>query len=420
MSIARIRTLRWAGAISLVVLVPAAVSAQEWTRFRGPNGAGISRATTVPTEFSAADFNWRVELPGIGHSCPVIWGNKIFLTGADNDDASRQVFCLSTADGSLLWSREYATTVHTKHQLNSFATPTPTVDAERVYVVWSSPEEYSVRAFNHDGQEVWHRSLGPFVSQHSCGTSPIVYEDKLILGNDQDGVSFLVALDCKTGEVVWQTPRTSREVAYSTPCIYDAPSGEQLIFNSGANGVTAIDPKSGERIWELPDAFDKRSCSSPVIAGNLIVGSCGSGGGGNYVVAVDPDSADASAKPTVAHKLTKSAPYVPTPVFVDGLLFLWSDQGVVSCIQADTGETLWQKRVGGRYFGSPVWIDGRLFCMSDSGEVVVVAAAPEFQDLAHNNIEEGSHSTPAVANGVLYLRTFSHLISVGGKQPPSS
>lgn len=401
-------------ALCVAVCLPLAARAQEWTRFRGPNGTGISDAKTIPTEWTEADFNWNVPLPGVGHSSPVIWGDKIFLTSADADDATRIVLAVSTKDGHELWSRRYASTVHTKHTLNSFASPTPAVDAERVYVVWSSPEEYTVRAFTHDGQEAWHRPLGPFESQHSCGTSPIVYGELLIVGNDQDGASFLVALNAKTGEVAWQSPRKSREVAYSTPCVFRSTTGaDELIFNSGAHGVSSVNPLTGAANWEI-DVFDKRSVSSPVLAGDLIVGTCGSGGGGNYVVAVRPGSIDGAIKPELAYKITKSAPYVPTPIASDGLLFLWSEQGVVSCIEAETGKTLWTNRVGGKFYGSPICVDRRLMSMSDDGKLVVVAAGPEFEVLARNPIGEGSHATPAVADGVLYLRTFSHLASIGG------
>ncbi|MBX7073693.1 MAG: PQQ-like beta-propeller repeat protein [Pirellulales bacterium] len=391
--------------------------AQEWTRFRGPNGSGVSEAQGIPAEWTEADYRWRVELPGVGHSAPVIWGDKVFLTSADNDNATRMAHCLSARDGKLLWSRSYTSSLHTKHQFNSFASSTPAVDEERVYVVWSAPEDYSIRALDHDGQEVWHRSLGPFVSQHSCGTSPIVYENLVILGNDQDesGVSFLVALDRTNGEVVWQTPRPGREVSYATPCVYEPPGrGPELVFLSGAHGFTGIDPKTGARLWELADVFDKRTVSSPVVAGDLVLGTCGSGGGGNFVVAVRPGGPDNQPAPEVAYKITKSAPYVPTPVYLDGHVYLWSDQGVVSSVRSDSGEVVWQHRVGGRYFGSPICVDRRLYCMSDAGECVVVATGPEYQLLGKNPIGEGSHSTPSVAGGVLYLRTFSHLVALGG------
>jgi outer membrane protein assembly factor BamB len=404
---------------ALAMVLPLAAnraSAQEWTRFRGPNGTGLSDAKSVPTTWTENDFNWRVELPGGGHSSPVIWKDRIFLTAANHESAQRQVLCLSTIDGSILWKREYASTVHPKHNLNSFASPTPTVDQDRVYVAWSAPEEYSLLAFSHDGEELWHADLGPYDSQHSCGTSPILFEDYVILGNDQDGASSLYAVDRASGQIVWNVPRKNTNVAYSTPCIYE-PVGEtpELIFNSNAHGITAINPANGQTIWEVGGCFDKRSVSSPIIAGGLIFGSCGSGGGGNYAVAVTPGSRANPSAAKLAYKLDKSAPYVPTPIALGRLLFLWSDGGVATCVDAPTGETLWQQRVGGTYYGSPVCVDGRIYCLSTDGEAVVIAAKAEFEDLARNPVLEFSHSTPAIAAGVMYIRTFTHLISVGGK-----
>jgi outer membrane protein assembly factor BamB len=150
-----------------------------------------------------------------------------------------------------------------------------------------------------------------------------------------------------------------------------------------------------------------------VIAGGLIFGSCGSGGGGNYVVAVRPP-ASAGSSPEVAYKVETSAPYVPTPVAVDDLVFLWSDAGIVTCVRAVTGDTVWHKRVGGNYYGSPICVGGKLYCIREDGEVTVVAASDEYKLLGRNPLGEESRSCPAVANGRIYLRTFSHLISVGG------
>ena len=147
--------------------------AQDWTRFRGPNGSGVSDADTVPTRWTDNDYNWKVSLPGIGHSSPVIWGDKIFLISAFDDTATRLVLCLRATDGQIEWQREYTSTPHTKHQLNSFASSTPCVDEERVYVTWTAPEEFTLLALDHEGNEVWRRNLGPFVSQHSGGASPV-------------------------------------------------------------------------------------------------------------------------------------------------------------------------------------------------------------------------------------------------------
>lgn len=399
--------------------VAAALPAQEWTRFRGPNGEGVSDATTVPAQWNDRDVNWRVELPGFGHSSPVLWGDKIFLTSAFDDTALRLVLCLRASDGQIIWQRKYPSSPHVRHKFNSFASSTPCVDSEKVYCCWSTPEEYTLLALDHDGNEVWKKNLGPYVSQHSCGVSPVVYDDLIVLGNDQgdenhQGTSSLVAVDRKTGERRWKLDRRTATVAYSTPCVYQPKGGEpELIFNSESHGITSIDPASGRVNWEI-NVFSKRSVSSPVVAGGLIFGSCGSGGGGNYIVAVRPP-ANPGSSPEIAYKIETSAPYVPTPVALGELVFFWADNGIVTCARASTGETVWQKRVGGNYHGSPVCVGGRLYCLREDGEVTVVAAADKYELLGRNPLGEEARSTPAVADGRMYLRTASHLVSVGGK-----
>jgi outer membrane protein assembly factor BamB len=152
-----------------------------------------------------------------------------------------------------------------------------------------------------------------------------------------------------------------------------------------------------------------------VLAGEFIIGSCGSGGGGNYVVAVRPGDVATGKKPERVYEVRRSASYVPTSVCVGDWLYLWSDGGIVSRVNAKTGEVMWQERAGGNFYGSPVYVDGRLFCVSSSGEVVVVAAAEKFEVLARNPLDEQTHSTPAIAGGRMYIHTSGHLVSVGGK-----
>lgn len=384
---------------------------QEWTRFRGPNGTGLSAATTVPTTWTESDYNWKVQLPGVGHSSPVLWGDKLFITSAIEETAQRIILCLNAHDGRIEWQRRYDSTVHHHHKFNSFASTTPALDAQHVYVCWSTPEEYTLLALDHSGKEVWKINLGPFVSQHSCGTSPIVYEDMVVLGNDQDGTSFLRAVSCKDGSTVWQCDRRSAVVAYSTPCVHIGADGKpELIFNSEAHGISGIDPVTGKTNWELA-VFDKRSCSSPVCGAGLVFGTCGSGGGGSYVVALRP-----GPKPEIAYKITDAAPYVPSLLIKDNLLFLWSDKGIVSAYVVGTGEKLWSSRVGGNFFGSPVCVGDHLYCIDEEGQVVVVKAADKFELVAKNPLGEPSRATPAVAGGRMYLRTYSHLVSLGGKK----
>jgi len=388
----------------------------QWPRFRGHDGTGVSRAETVPVQWTEADYNWKVELAGTGHASPVVWGNRVFVASGLKDSAKRIVQCLKTEDGSTLWQREFESKPCAQHNLNSYATPTPAVDAERVYLCWAVPQQYAVVALDHDGKDVWRRDLGPFASQHGHGASPMVFGDTVVLANDQNGESFLVALDAATGRTRWQTRRRSGKAAYSTPGVY-RPDGEppQLIFTSTAGGITSVDPGTGKVNWELDDVFPERVVSSPVVAAGLILGTCGTGSAGKHVVAVSPPKGP-GGKPEVAYRVTRSAPYVPTPVAWADLVFLWGDTGTVTCIRAATGAEVWRERLGTHFFGSPVCVGGRLYAISTEGKVVVLAAAETYELPAENRLGEGSHATPAVAGGRMYLRTLSHLVSIGGKR----
>lgn len=409
----------------LALLLATAASAQEWTRFRGPNGTGISHAKTIPTKLTDADVNWRVELPGVGHSSPVLWGEKLFVTTCDSRSGGIRVLCHDAKSGKQLWRKDFKQAPFTPHKFNNFAAATPAVDARHVYVIWNETEHFKLAALDHAGKVAWERDFGPFVSQHGCGISPIVHNGLVILGNEQDdaknvkgstrsGESFVIAVDAKTGSTVWQTPRKSAVVAYSTPCLYEPKGGPAaLLFNSQGHGIYALAPDTGKVLWEYDKAFTMRSCSSPLIAGDLIFGSCGSGGGGNYLTVVK--AGDGKARPAaLAYQMKKSAPYVPTGVVVGELGWFMSDAGVLTCLHTPTGDIRFQERVGGNFFGSPVWVDGRLFAVSTAGEIVVAEAGEKFNVLHRHALKELCHSTPAVALGRMFIHTENHLVSLGG------
>jgi outer membrane protein assembly factor BamB len=389
---------------------------QEWTRFRGPNGAGVSTATTVPAVWTEDDFNWRVKLPGAGHSSPVFWGEKVFLVSGHEETGARIVQCLDRTDGRTLWTREYPAAHHKKHQLNTFASSTPTVDAEALYVTWATPEDYLVTALDHGGRQLWQVDLGPFKSGHGFGISPILYADMVIVGNDQEGDSAILALDRRTGLARWRVDRDTK-TTYSTPCVYRRPGRpDELIFTNWQHGIMGIDPLSGRTNWEI-QVFDtshiETSIGSPVVVGELILGTCGWLGHATHTVAVRPgDTADDPVKEV--YRVDRGAPLTTTPVAHDGLLFLWADNGIVTCTDAATGEVHWQRRVGGKYYGSPVVVGEHVYCLSVEGEAVVLAASKDYRLIARNPLGETSLSTPAVADGTLYLRTASHLSSIGG------
>ncbi len=396
--------------------VPAA--AQEWTRFRGPNGSGQSEATTIPITWSDDDYLWKTALPGVGHGSPVLWGEKIFLLSADPQNGTRFVVCLSATDGRLLWKREYPATTHRVHLQNSLASSTPTVDAERVYCAWATPEAFTLVALEHDGTESWQANLGPFVSQHGFGTSPILCDDSLIVTNDQDADSFLIAVDRKTGLTQWKVPRKVQDkqnTSYAAPCVYQPKNGPaELIVCSWAHGITSVAPRTGETNWEA-EVLERRPVGSPIIVEGLILANCGEGSGNNNVVAVRPGSADGQ-KPELVYKIGKtSAPYVPSLVARDALVFLWGDRGVVTCIDGSSGKVHWRERVGGDYSSSPVRVAEHIYCVSATGEVVVLDASDKFKVAGRSSLGEPSRATPAVAGGRMFLRTESHLLAVGQK-----
>ncbi len=392
----------------------------EWTRFRGPNGSGVSAAIGVPVRWSERDYLWKVTLPGIGHSSPVLWGEHLFITNGDEATGTRTVLCLDAGTGRRRWAREFVGSRDRKHPDNSLASATPAVDAHHVYVCWGTPKEYLVVTLDHDGREVWRADLGPFRGGHGFGASPIVHDDLLIVPNDQDGPSAIVGLDCATGTTRWKVPRHSK-ASYATPCVYRPRGGPaEVIVTSYEHGITSIDPKTGRVNWEL-DTFDKRHVEtpigSPIVAGSLVLATCGWLGVRQEVVAVRPIRPPQHGPAQEVYRITRNAPLCTTPLVKDDLLFLWSDGGVVTCADVRTGTVHWRERVPGSYYGSPVCVGGHLYAVSRSGDVVVLAAAKRFTLVARNPLGEGSHSTPAVANGRLYLRTFSHLIAVGEKKP---
>ena len=404
----------------MIFLVVPSVTGQEWTRFHGPNGQGVSSLKSFPAKWSEKHYSWKIKLPGIGHSSPVVWGEKVFLISADPKQATRHVICVDASTGKNLWQKNYVSEPHHLHVRSSFASSTPAVDADHVYVAWSTPAETTLKALDHSGEEVWSLDLGRWQSQHGFGTSPVLYGDMVILSNSQQanklkegekpGESFLMAFDRKTGKERWRLPRVSVNVCYTCPCIYTPPGGKpQLIsFNTG-NGMFSVDPQTGKENWAI-DVFDKRTVSSPIIAGDLIFGSTGSGGGGNYVAAIQVGN-----KPKIAYRASRQAPYVPTSVVNDGMLFMWYDKGIVTCVDCQDGKEHWKERLDTAFSGSPIRVGNKMFCIDEDGVVHVLAASKEFKQLARNPLGEASRSTPAVSGGRMFLRTYSQLICVGAK-----
>jgi len=407
--------------ISLILFSTSVSYARQWARFRGPNGQGISYAKNVPVKWTQNDYNWKVRLPGGGHSSPVIWDDKVFITSGDLKADQGFLLALRVEDGKILWQKEYSLSSYRPNSRNSYASATPAVDAEHIYILWPTPKETILIALDHNGGEIWKRIFEGVYCQHGAGGSPIVFEDIVVFTHEhenstKDTPSSWIAVDRKTGQTRWELKRqTGPKTSYSTPCVYSPHTDmPQLIFISNSHGMTSVDPRNGTIVWKAESAFPARVVSSPVIAGQLLIGSCGDGSRGKSLVAVWPGSADESFQPTEAYTIgSNTAPYVPTSISNEGLLFTFHDSGYVSCLRSATGEQLWREKPDGKFFGSPVWVNGILYCITTEGEVVVIRAATTYELLAVNPLGERSHATPAVANSRIYLRTFSNLISIG-------
>ncbi len=404
----------------LGILLVSSVHGQDWTRFRGSNGQGISDAKTIPAKWTQDDYNWKVKLPGGGHGSPVIWKDKVFLTCADSESSDGLLLALDVSDGHLLWSERYELTDYRHHRDNCLAVTTPIVDADCVYVLWQTSDEAILAAVDHNGNEVWKRIYPGVYSRFGPGCSPILFEDIVVFTHEhREGPhnyeSIWIAVDRKTGRDRWMVKRDNSQISYSTPCVYSPEGGTpQLIFTSRSHGITSLDPSTGDVLWESDSVLPDRVVSSPVIAGDIIIGACGKGGAGVQLVAIRAKSK--SKEPELIYTLKrKFAPYVPTSLVKDGLLFLFHDQGDVSCLRLETGEALWSERPGGKFYGSPVLVNGLIYCINRAGEVLVIKAAPTYELVGIYPLGEPSQATPAIAGGRMYLRTYSHLISIGGK-----
>ena len=399
--------------ILLSLLIQITCIGQEWVRFRGPNGSGVSK-TELPAKWSSSNYKWKVLMPGTGHGSPVAFGNKVFLNVSSEDGKVRMVICVDAVSGKVLWHKEFPFASHKKHNQNSFASSTPTVDDGRVYSVWGHKPSLKVVTLDHSGKLEWEKELGGVNGGHGFGVSPIVYKDLLILPNDQEGGGgFVIALDKKTGETRWQISRGSKRLTYATPCVFTPESGdEQLILTNWWLGITSLDPLTGKQNWEA-DVFGKphpeRAIGSPITHKHLVYGTCGFTTKDKHLVAINPSSGKE------VWRVEKSVPHIPTPIIVNDLLFLWGDGGILSCSDPLTGNNHWRARVENvqdTFYGSPVAAGNVIYCVSSYGKVVAIKASDKFEQLAVNDLEELCRSTPAIANGHMYIRTFENLICI--------
>jgi outer membrane protein assembly factor BamB len=381
------------------------LQAQEWVRHRGPNGTGISDTSGFSSSLNPAQALWDVKIPG-GYSSPVIWGESLFLTGYDsNTPEERSLFRISTSDGSVVWKRALKLSPYHLHKFNGYAASTPTVDAERIYVSLVDATGRSISAFDHHGKGLWTVNIGAFKSQHGGAQSPVLIDGKLIIQNDHLGDSSAIyALEPKTGNIIWKRERVLAELkktAYSTPLVIGTGADQQIIFADLDHGITALNPASGKIIWETPAPLNGRTVGSPAVAAGVIFVTGGSGNSGKGSIAVKPKGRSAET----LYSPRKNLPYVPCIIGYQDLFFLWGDTGIVSCLDAASGDTLWSERVDGGGFSSPICLNGALYRVDKNGAMHAVAASRTFKHLGATEFgDRGTKSTPAVSGGKLFIR----------------
>lgn len=405
-------------ALTGILGATAAVADSNWPRFRGPNGGGQSAVgAKLPIQWTEASSTWSAQLPGQGNSSPVIWGTRVFVTSAVDRGEQRVLMCFDINSGKQLWRRDVVSVTHKRHKMNSYATSSPAVDADGVYVLWGQPKMILVIAYTHTGEESWRKDIGSYESGHGYGVSPIVADGKLVIGNDQEGGNSIVALDTKSGRELWKAPRKALRATYSTPCVRPRDDGgNDLIVADWQQGVSAIDLATGKERWSsvVFDIDDKqRVIGSPIIWNDLVIATCGFVTGMKRLVALRPEGSGQQGLHKV-FQLDKAVPHVPTPLAHDGRLYLWSDSGMVTCVKLPEGKVLYDRErtsSRGKIFSSPIAVGDRIVNFSANGDVVVLQAGDEFKVLLEAKLPEGTASTPAVAAGRFIVRTKSKLLA---------
>ncbi|HEY9283833.1 MAG TPA: PQQ-binding-like beta-propeller repeat protein [Pyrinomonadaceae bacterium] len=435
--------LRAALALLLCLSLPvAAARADNWSQWRGPGGQGVSPEKGLPTRWGAGqNIRWKTPIPGRGHSSPIVWGDRVFLTtsvegdpipgakrprhvlgggeyvhpdsvGGDRRHALK-VLSFDRRSGRLLWERTAyeGSVADDRHRKATYANATPATDGRRVYAWFGSEGLY---CYDFAGRLVWKKSLGTILTQGmGVAASPVLYADRLILQCDEDNGerSFIVALDKKSGRELWRTPRRV-QVSWSTPVLAHAP-GRTEIVASGNEYVAAYDPATGRELWRCKGT-QGWTVATPVVGHGLVVASTAHPVKRAIAIRLGGHG-DVTGTPFVAWQRDRGTGYTPSPILYGNYLYLLTDRGVLTCLDARTGEVLYE---GGRvpkpatFSASPVAFDDKLLLTSEDGDTFVLRAGPRHEVLWTNTLDEPVYASPAVAARELFIRGAKHLYCI--------
>lgn len=423
---------RMTHALIWIVGLAGVVRAENWERFRGPHGLGTSSDRNIPLTFGP-DKNvlWKVALPGVGNSSPIVWGKHIFLHVSSQDGKMRNLLCLDIASGKTRWQKSIPGGPAKIRADSSLASSTPTTDGKAVYLSFWDGNAVTIAAYDFQGEKLWAKELGAFNSQHGPGASPILVDDLLILANDMDKDDFttkvpnarpsmLIALDKRTGRLVWETPRVAERACYSAPFLR-VRSGQkkpELIVVS-TTAITGYNVETGVKLWEAKGWQDHavkvpmRTIASPALVDDVLC-VCSGGDSGRFAIGLALPGAGIVDAPRRVWENRKDFPYVSSPLAHGKHLYIVNDVGIAGCYVAQTGKQVWFERLGDAgVHASPLLIAGKIYAANVAGDVHVFAAEPAFKLLAHNKLGETIRATPAVADGRLYIRTTAHLFCIG-------
>jgi len=431
-------------AVASVSLLDSASGATtpNWPQWRGPGGMGISTETNLPTSWSpTTNIKWKTPIAGRGHSSPVVWGNKIFLTtaiegelvpgakavkhivennqeflnpdsvGADHKQTFK-VICISADNGKILWEQVAweGTPYDNRHRKSSFASSTPATDGNLVHAFFGTEGIY---AYDMNGKQVWKTDLGKLGTVGmGTGTSPILFENLVIVQCDEENgaASFIVGLDKKTGKEVWRTPRKV-QVSWATPLLVTTAKRTELI-TSGSEAVIAYDPATGKELWRHK-GVESNAIPSPVANNEMVFISAGFPAKVAMAIRL---GASGDLTDSVAWQYTKGTAYVPSPILYGDYLYLTTDRGILTCLAAKTGEVKYE---GGRipipatFTASPVAFDGKILLTSEDGDTFIVKAGPKHEILGTNSVGEPVYASPAIADRKIYIRAEKNLYCIG-------
>jgi outer membrane protein assembly factor BamB len=394
--------------LTLFLVLSSLFFTADWPQFRGPGGQGVSDEKNVPLTWSETkNVRWKTAIPGRGWSSPVIQGDRIWLTTATEDGRSLRAISVNVNTGAIEQNVELFQLKSPKlmNAKNSFASPTPVVEGDRVYLHFGA---YGTACITQSGEIVWKTKLEYDNGQHGPGGSPIIYDDLLIVSCDGLELQYVVALDKATGKVRWKKTREGYQ-AYTTPLIVNFPAGDQVI-SPGAFQSIAYEPRTGKEIWRVKYAEGFSNVPRPVY-GHGLVFIC-TGFQEPSLLAVQPDGRGDVTKSKVMWKVDRAIPRTPSPLLVGNELYIVTDNGIATCIDAKTGEELWRARVGGNHSASPVYAGGRIYFLSEEGESVVIAPGRKLNHLATNQIDGPTLASMAISHSSIFIRSQTHLYRI--------